>query len=670
MDECRAILENDTLTLENNLIQRQFAWNKGHLISQHIVDKCDGHTWTLAGTAPDCVFPGETREPADGALTVTRCPATPLKPEHVQADVMTRLGELDLLRRFRLYPNCPAIACEVYVRGQARGPWSSVRTSEGQLANIETLAAARQEPWLLPSLDRLGLAQPHLRLNCVQFSDVTDRRNTLAATRSLPPYRREAYLTGNLLLIHSMFDDAGLFVLKEAPCSDAQLAWPGCDFVVKQGEVQVTGVGLEPCDLKPDVWTRGYGSVVGVAAGGEFGLLSALHTYQRQVRVHQRGRDHMLMLNTWGDRGQDTKVRETFALAELDRAAQLGLTHFQLDDGWQSGQSSNSAFAGGSLENIWERADYWSPHPQRFPNGLAPVVERGKQLGIEVCLWFNPSKDKSYAHWRDDADTLIGLYRQYGLRTFKIDGVMIPDKAADLNLRAMFERVMEVTGGQAVFNLDVTAGRRWGYHYGNEYGNIFLENRYTDWGNYYPHWTLRNLWMLARYVPPQNLQIEFLNKWRNADRYPPDDVLAPCRVPFDYCFAITWMAQPLAWFEATQLPEEAFEIAPLVRLYREHQERIHAGQIFPIGDEPSGTGWTGFQSLRGDAGYVIVYREFNQRPTGRMRLWNLAGRTLRLTAVAGRGSDLITTLDENGELEFHLDQPFSFALYEYRSVDH
>ena len=78
-------------------------------------------------------------------------------------------------------------------------------------------------------------------------------------------------------------------------------------------------------------------------------------------------------------------------------------------------------------------------------------------------------------------------------RTYKIDGVLIPDKQADVNLRAMFERVMAATGGKAVFNLDVTAGRRWGYHYGNEYGNIFLENRYTDWGNYYPHWTLRNL---------------------------------------------------------------------------------------------------------------------------------------------------------------------------------
>ena len=56
-----------------------------------------------------------------------------------------------------------------------------------------------------------------------------------------------------------------------------------------------------------------------------------------------------------------------------------------------------------------------------------------------------------------------------------------------------------------VFNLDATAGRRAGYHMLNRYGNIFLENRYTDWGNYYPYHTLRNLWMLSKYVPAEIL---------------------------------------------------------------------------------------------------------------------------------------------------------------------
>jgi len=665
MNECCAILEGNTLTIENNRIARRYAWNHGHLIGQAITDKATGHTWGLTGSAPDCSFPGEAAEATDGALDVTECPATPIRPAHLQADVTMRLGGLEVLRRFRIYPDCPAIACDFYLRGRPAGGWGVAAAAETGLANVESIAALYGGTAQAVVLDRLCLRQKHLRLECAQFFDVTDRRNTLVASRAILPYRFETPLPGNLLLIQDALADRGLFILKEAPCSDAQLAWPGCDFVAKIGEIQTVGVGLAPSDLAPDAWTRGYGCVVGVANGGEFGLLSALRSYQERIRVHQANRDEMILLNTWGDRGQDTRIHESFALAELEAAARLGVTHFQLDDGWQSGQTSNSATAGGSLENIWARGDFWRPHPERFPNGLAPVVERSKALGIELCLWFNPSKDDSYAHWQDDADALIGLYRQYGIRTFKIDGVMIPDKRADRNLRAMFERVMAATNGQAVFNLDVTAGRRWGYHYGNEYGNIFLENRYTDWGNYHPHWTLRNLWMLSRTVPPQNLQIEFLNQWRNADRYDAHDPLAPGRVPFDYGFAITMMAQPLAWFEATGLPEDAFTAAPLIRTYREHQARIHAGRIFPIGAEPSGVGWTGFQSIRGDSGYLLVFREHNNRHKARLRLWDVGGRTIQGILVAGQGHDFTATADEDGCIEFRLPRPFSFALYTY-----
>ena len=33
----------------------------------------------------------------------------------------------------------------------------------------------------------------------------------------------------------------------------------------------------------------------------------------------------MIMLNTWGDRSQDAKIDEAFCLAELDRAARMGI---------------------------------------------------------------------------------------------------------------------------------------------------------------------------------------------------------------------------------------------------------------------------------------------------------------------------------------------------------
>ena len=58
----------------------------------------------------------------------------------------------------------------------------------------------------------------------MQFYDSTDRRNTLVSRCSLLPYRHESRLPGNLLFIHDVLGDRSLFVLKEAPCSDVQLA--------------------------------------------------------------------------------------------------------------------------------------------------------------------------------------------------------------------------------------------------------------------------------------------------------------------------------------------------------------------------------------------------------------------------------------------------------------
>lgn len=654
MKSCRVELQDDVLGIENSRIRREYTWNGGHLVSRRLLDKAGGTFWDLRGEEPDCVFPGHKLQPKEGQLKVTEVAPNSITPAHVKAEVTFRLGDLQIRRVFRLYPDCPAIACDYYLRGRPSGSWESGSADP----SIQRLV----EP---PTMERLCTTRRHLKATAVQFYDVTDRRNNLVRTQSVLPYRDDR-LIGNLLLVESLLDDARLFILKEAPCSDVQLAWPGYDFVCREGEIRLVGVGIEPRDLDPIEWKRCYGFVTGVATGGEHELLSALRGYQENLRVAQPGRDHMIMLNTWGDRSQDTKLCEEFALAEIEAGARLGVTHFQLDDGWQKGRSSNSALEGGSLEGIWDRRDYWEVNEERFPNGLGPIVEAAEKAGIELCLWFNPSRDQSYAHFRDDAAALLRLHRQYGIRTFKIDGVDIPDKQADLNFRMFLDGVQSMTRNEAVFNLDATAMRRFGFHYLNQYGNIFLENRYTDWGNYYPHRTLRNLWMLSRYVPTQSLQIEFLNRWRNAEKYDADDPLAPCRVPFDYCFAITMMAQPLAWFEASNLPEEAFELSDVIRVYRQHQEAIHAGRILPIGEEPCGTGWTGFQSCQGDRGYFAIYRELNDRASAALKVWGISGNKVACQAVLGDGDDLQGGVSADGRLELRLPRPLTFVLYEYQ----
>jgi len=374
----------------------------------------------------------------------------------------------------------------------------------------------------------------------------------------------------------------------------------------------------------------------------------------------------MVLLNTWGDHSQDRKIGLDFRLNEIRAAHRLGITHFQLDDGWQTGRSAASAIAKGSFEGIWKRRDYWEPDVTKFPDGLGPLVALGKKLGIEICVWFNPSQDSSYVHWRDDAGALINLYQKYGIRTFKIDGVQVLDKQSDINIRKMLDSVMMVTNNQAVFNLDVTAGKRYGYHYFNEYGNIFLENRYTDFGSYYPYWTLRNLWMLSRYVPAQNLQIEFLNNFRNTDKYAKDDLLAPSTVSFEYEFALTMMAQPLAWMEASGLPEKAFSIAPVIKKYVALQEKVHAGQIFPIGEEPTGSSWTGFQSVQGDQGYLLIIRERNGQVRHAVQTWLPAGKKVKLQAELGQGKSSIAEVDNDGRVTFTLPAANNYALYHYQ----
>ncbi len=225
---------------------------------------------------------------------------------------------------------------------------------------------------------------------------------------------------------------------------------------------------------------------------------------------------------------------------------------------------------------------------------------------------------------------------------------------------------MLATNNEAVFDLDVTGGRRFGYHYFYEYGNLFLENRYTDFASYYPYYTLRNLWMLSKYVPAQRLQIEFLNKWRNTNKYPAGDVLVPDNYSFDYLFAITMFAQPLAWFETSNLPAEAFKTAGLIKTYKQHWGKIHSGKIFPIGKEPDGFSWSGFQSVINDqSGYILVFRDNNSNNNQPIKTYLLPGKNVSFKHIAGSGQNFSKKSGPEGTIEFNLPATKSFALYQY-----
>lgn len=660
--DCKIELKQDTLTIENSLIKRSWLWNNGNLITCKLEDKGNGLVWQLRNNLPDLSLPGEEKEGSETSIRIEEVPASLQYTHHLRATVEYKAGNLQVRKILKIYPDCPAIACELYLKGQASQKWIKALDNPADLQNIEKLTQNSQGG-NVPVMEQLMLEGKHWQLEAVEFFDVTDRFNTLVRPVHALSYRDCLY-RGNLLFAENTEKEAGFFMLKEAPTSNVQLYYPGGDYLVSEGTFRMVGLGVDSADIKTDEWTKAYSYVTGIFRSGEKQKRMALRNYQMRIRPFLEDRDEMMMLNTWGDRGQDTRVNEAFCLKELELAAKLGVTHFQIDDGWQAGRSANSAY-GGSFKNIWDNPDYWTPDPDRFPNGLAPIVKRGKELGIEVCLWFNPSIQHDYADWQKDADALIALYEKYGIRTFKIDGTFFDNKLAESRLRSLYNRVMKATGWKAVLNLDATAGRRGGYFFFNEYGNIFLENRYTDWGNYYPYWSLRNLWMLSRYVAPQSLQIEFLNKWRNKEKYT-GDKFAPSTYSFDYLFAITMAAQPLAWFEASNLPDEAFPTGEVIKKYKTVQHDFHTGYVFPVGDEPSGKSWCGFQSVKDRKGYFLLFRESNEEESFDMDTFFEPGEQVEFTPVLGAGKAFRSIVGKDGRIRFSLSKPNSYVLYSYR----
>ena len=302
---------------------------------------------------------------------------------------------------------------------------------------------------------------------------------------------------------------------------------------------------------------------------------------------------------------------------------------------------------------------------------IAPqITGMVKELGIVIVLILVlTSLGLSFWIYRGVIGPLEQLKKAtQNIKDGNLDFTVEPCGVAEINdLCEDFEEMrirLKETAEEVIFNLDATASRRGGYHMFNEYGNIFLENRYTDWQNYYPYWTLRNLWMLSKYVPAEKLQIEFLNKWRNTDKYK-GEVFAPENYSFEYLFATTLAGQPLAWMEGTNLPEEAFTLREHTEAYKKFQHDMHSGTILPIGDEPSGRSWTGFQSLKKDRGYLIVYRENHPEGTTEVETWLPEGVTVRCIPLMGHGKAMTAVTGKKGRLEISLPSINDYVVYKY-----
>lgn len=519
-------------------------------------------------------------------------------------------------------------------------------------------------------LDHLPLEPRHVRWTAVSFADRTDLNNDLVNTNTglfFPGGLRK--IQGNLLLIKDSESRNGLTLIKEGPTSFAYQGEVTHDYELKHQVIRCSGWGMAPDEVKEGNSLSTYCVALLLWDASDPDGLESLHAYHERIRTYRADRDAAILSNTWGDRSRDGRVSESFILDELDHAAALGISHLQIDDGWQSGTTVNSVEEGGVWEGYHQAPDpFWSVNSKRFPNGLEPVAAKAKDLAIKLGLWFSPDSDDDFANWEADTQILIDLHRRYGIRSFKLDGIKIRSKLGEERLFALQHKVIEASEGQVNFNLDTTAEIRNGYFGRVQYGQLFLENRYTDWRKYYPHWSLRNLWQLAKYYPTHRIQLEFLNVKRNAELYE-SDPLAPLNCGIGFCFSVTLFANPLAWMELSGLDEaDRMELLRLIRIYSCYQEEILGAYIQPVGSEPDGYNWSGFHARCGQgSGFLLIYRFLCKEKTERFAIPALSGRKLNFELLMGEDNAKVELDPASGELVSTLDTAFSFGLFRYQA---
>ncbi len=109
------------------------------------------------------------------------------------------------------------------------------------------------------------------------------------------------------------------------------------------------------------------------------GLDELAHRFHDDLRArpHHPRRPRPVTLNTWEAVYFDQSLERLSALAE--RAAAVGVERFVLDDGWFRGRRDDTAGLGD-----------WYVDETVWPDGLGPLIDVVRGLGMEFGLWVEP----------------------------------------------------------------------------------------------------------------------------------------------------------------------------------------------------------------------------------------------------------------------------------------
>jgi alpha-galactosidase len=192
---------------------------------------------------------------------------------------------------------------------------------------------------------------------------------------------------------------------RSAECWGVHLGWSGDrDSWVERSQTFAPVIGAGEL-LQPGEVVLGTGESYGTpwlyaaySGRGLDGISAAMHHHLRLRPTHPVS-PRPVTLNTWEAVYFDGDLINLSALAE--RAAEVGVERYVLDDGWFRGRRDDTAGLGD-----------WFVDEKRWPHGLHPLVDHVKAAGLEFGLWVEPEMVNA------DSD----LFREHPDWALRVDG--------------------------------------------------------------------------------------------------------------------------------------------------------------------------------------------------------------------------------------------------------
>ena len=575
--------------------------------------------------------------------------------EHVKVELIVneKIQNVKFVRSYLIYTDIAVIATENTIcSGVSPNIYWSYR---------EGLNESRNYPvdFMESSVDILYLNQDVVPVKAIEFQGRTDYTNDLVIEHAV----NADGVNGNLLFCEK--NDHSIFFLQEAPPSKERRDFEQHDFRLTPNKMLFScGWGIRPEELSPEKSLTSYRHVIGFSRKGEEQV--ELKLYLKKRFPQNFAKDFSIMVNPWGIGGFHKLVNEQFLLDEVKACAAIGATHYQIDDGWQTGRALEEI----QMYNRCVTQEFWTVSLPHLPHGFKNIHEVAKKNGIELALWVAPSFNKEYRDWEEMGNIIFDFYSKYGIKMFKFDAIRLRTKLAEDNLHKLVKTLRERSNGEIIFNFDTTNGQRPGYFMFLEYGNIFLENRYV-YGmgiGYHPEDILNNLWTLAQYIRTQTLQIEIpSHEDVNHDFYTAKGRLQPDYYPPEYWVAIALFANPLFWLAPSKISTQLINTyRKVIDLHLKYRDQIFAGEVIPVGNKPDGKSFTGFQShnTKTSKGFLILYREFKGPRQKKIELKAVADSKVVFKSLSDDSSPVIKNAD--GSAVFELPEPATFRLYQYK----